>query len=144
MAKFSTGLRNTMLGDSSLANAVEGYVIRIYAAATAPASADDALGAATLLTTITTPTGLSFDTPAVDGVLSKAAAEVWAGVNVATGTAKFFRMQDAADTDDASTTAIRIQGTVALAGGDINLSSLGLTSGATQTLNSFNIALPTL
>lgn len=144
MAKFSTGLRNAVLGDTSLANALDGFVIRIYAAAAAPASADDALGAVTLLTTITTPTGLHFDPVAVDGILSKAAGEVWSGVNAATGTAKFFRMVNAADPGDADPDAIRVQGTVALAGGDINLSSLGLTSGATQTLNSFNIALPTL
>jgi hypothetical protein len=145
MAKFSTGLRNAMLKDSSLAAALALGFIKIYSGAV-PATADAALGGAVLLSTISvnsTGTGLSLGTPA-DGVISKAAAEIWSGVNAATGTASFFRYVAPADTGVASTVEKRVQGTVALAGGDLNISSLGLTAAATQTLNSFSIALPTL
>lgn len=146
MAKFSTGLRNAMLANSSLASALATGLVKIYAG-TPPASADAALGAATLLCTVSTNstgTALAFETAAVNGVLSKKAADVWSGVNAATGSAAFFRHSPSTDDGSLSTTIPRIQGTVALAGGDINISSLGLTSGATQTINSYNVALPTL
>jgi hypothetical protein len=145
MAKFSTGLRNAMLKDSSLAAALDLGFIKIYSGAV-PASADAALGGAVLLSTISvnsTGDGLSLGTPA-DGVISKDPGEIWSGINVATGTASFFRYVAPTDAGVLSTTDPRVQGTVALAGGDLNISSLGLTAAATQTLNSFSIALPTL
>ena len=82
MAKFSTGLRNAMLANSSLASALATGLVKIYAG-TPPASADAALGAATLLCTVSTNstgTALAFETAAVNGVLSKKAADVWSEV----------------------------------------------------------------
>lgn len=146
MPKFSTGLRNAMLASSNMKTALANGFIDIYAAP-APATADDAVGAATKLCRISlnsTGSGINFDTAASGGVLAKAPAEVWSGVNLATGTAVWFRHVGAADDGTSSTTQPRVQGTIATVGADYNVSSTGLTSGATQSIDGYSIALPTL
>lgn len=142
--QISTGLRNALLGVSSLATALANSEIRIYAG-TPPASANASIGSATLLCVITvggTGTGLTFETPAVDGVLVKNSAEVWEGENVASGVATFFRHVLQADDGSSSTTAVRIQGTVGLVGADLNLSSTNLTAAAMQSIDYYAVALP--
>lgn len=141
--KISTGLRNGLLVTGSLKSQLDSGVIKIYSGAE-PASADDAV-TGTLLCTISvnsTGTGITFETTATAGVLAKKSSEVWSGVNAATGTAGYFRHVQPGDTGVSSTTQKRIQGTVAVAGADLNLSAVGLTSGATQTIDYYNIALP--
>lgn len=143
--KVSTALRDGMLAGSSLKEQLDGGFIKIYAG-TVPSTADDALGSATLLCTISvnsTGAGINFDTAASAGVLSKAPAEVWSGVNTATGTATFFRHVAATDNGALSTTAPRIQGAIGTSGSEMNLSSVNLVSGATQTIDYYNAALPT-
>lgn len=140
--KLSTGLRNTILGVSSLKAALAGGQLMIYSG-TVPADADQALGSAVLLSTIKNGgSGVNFDTAAVAGSIPKAPGETWSGVNVATGAATFFRHVLSSDTGALSTTALRIQGTVAVAGGDLNLTSVSLSSGATQTVDAYNVAQP--
>ncbi|HNA48848.1 MAG TPA: hypothetical protein PK312_16795, partial [Nitrospira sp.] len=120
--KTSTGLRNAMLATGSAKAALDGGRINIYAGA-APATADAAVGGATLLCAITlnsTGTGILFDTAAVNGVLAKKPSETWSGSIVATGTATWYRHVAAADDGTLSTTAPRIQGTIALIGADLN------------------------
>lgn len=144
--KASTGLRNGTLATGSLRSLLNGGRINIYAGAE-PATADADLGGATLLCAVTvnsTGTGINFDTAASGGVLQKAPGEVWSGVNAATGVASFYRHVAAGDAGDASTTAARLQGTIGIAGADLNLSSTSLTSGATQTIDYYSVALPTL
>ena len=144
--KASTGLRNTMLGSGSLKSALDGGRINIYAGSP-PASADDAVGGATLLCSVTlnsTATGIDMDTAASAGVLSKAPGQVWSGVNVASGTATWYRHVGPDDDGSFSTTAPRLQGDVALSGADLNISNTSLTSGATQTIDFYSVALPTL
>jgi hypothetical protein len=149
MAKFSTGLRTQMLSGGALKGALDGGLINIYSG-TPPLQADDALSSVatnTLLCTISLAsagTGISFDTAASAGVLNKAPAQTWSGVNAATNTATFFRHVASGDTGASSTSAYRIQGTIATAGADLNLSSVSLTSGATQTVDYYSVALPTL
>lgn len=143
--KVSTGLRNAMLGAQGLVAALGSPLILIYSGA-APASADAAV-TGTLLCTISNNsagTPLAFDAPA-GGTVTKAAAQVWSGVNVASGTAAYFRVVNSATPDDgtASTTQIRLQGTCSTAGADLNMSSINLTAGATQTVDACNITLPT-
>ena len=143
--KASTGLRNTVLGGGSLKGALDGGLIKIYAGA-APASADDAVGGATLLCTVSLAsagTGINFDAAAASGVISKAPGETWSGANAATGAAAWYRHVAPADDGTLSTTQARIQGTVAVAGADLNLSSVSLVSGATQTIDFYSVALPT-
>lgn len=140
--QVSTGLRNAMLAGSSLKAALALGSIKIYSGAP-PATADAAV-TGTLLTTIKVnsgATGLSMDAAAIDGVLSKA-AEVWSGTNAATGVAGYYRHVGASDDGTLSTTQPRLQGRVATSGAELNLSSTSLTSGATQTIDYYSIALP--
>lgn len=142
--KASTGLRDGMLATAPVKTQLAAGFINIYAG-TAPATADDAIGAATLLSTISinsTGTGINFDAAASGGVLSKAPAEVWSGVNVASGEATFYRHVAVGDDGTLSATQPRIQGNVGVAGADLNLSSTTLTSGATQTIDNYSVAMP--
>ena len=148
--KVSTGLRTSMLtlAGSTLATNLDDGQINIYAGST-PADADAALGGATLLVTISdnsqaigVGTGLIFDA-AVAGVLSKAAAQIWSGVNAATGVSAFYRLVKQSDTGVLSTSEARIQGTISTVGADLNLSNTSLTVGGTQTIDAFSITMPT-
>lgn len=140
--KISTGLRNALLSGGSLKATLAGGEIRIYSG-TVPADADASIGSATLLVTIKNGgSGINFAASAAAGVLNKASGETWSGTNAATGTASFFRHVLSADDGSASTTASRIQGTAAVAGADLNLTSVSLTSGATQTIDFYSVALP--
>ena len=137
--KRSTGLRNYMLATGSFKEAMDGKVIKVYAG-TAPASADDAIGAATLLCTISvdgTGTGGTFEVVPASGTISKDTSEIWTGDVVANGTASFFRMLTTADDNSYSTSAVRMQGTVGLVGADLNFSSVSLTIGDARRINYF-------
>lgn len=151
--KLSTSLRNCMLGSQALSDALALGFIKIYAG-TEPADANAAVpGGATLLCTISlnsTATGLSFDAPS-NGTIPKAAAEVWSGVvsNAGALNAAWYRHVGAADTgvaltDPAGVSQPRLQGSVGVSGADLNLSSVALTNGATQTLDYYSVTLPTL
>ena len=143
--QLSTGIRNHVLASGSFAAALNTGLLTIYAG-TPPASPDDALSGNTLLCTISVNGGgggISFESAAVNGILSKAAAETWQGTNAADGTAAFFRWTESGGNPAvASTTEKRIQGSIAVAGADLNLSSVGLVSGAVQTVDFFNVTLP--
>jgi hypothetical protein len=144
--QISTGLRNHVLVTGSLRSALAGGYIRIYSG-TPPATADAALSGNTLLVQIgngDSNTGLNLATSATNGVVQKAGAETWTGTNAATGTATFFRHVASTDTGALSTTEPRIQGSVGTIGTDMELNSTALTSGATQTLDFYQITLPTL
>jgi hypothetical protein len=144
--KLSTGLRNYLLDTGALKTALNLGFIKIYSGAV-PTTADDAIAVGnTLLCTISvnsTGTGLTLGTSS-SGVITKNISEAWSGVNAASSAATFFRHVGSADDGTSSSTQPRIQGTVALAGGDLNLSSTSLVSGATQTIDYYTIALPTL
>jgi hypothetical protein len=127
--KMSTGLWNYMLATGSMKAALADSELRIYAG-TEPTRADDSIGSATLLCTVLNAgDGVNFDTTAVARVLVKAPAESWSSNNVATNTATFFRHVLNADTGAASTSALRIQGTVGAGGADLNLDDVALVSG---------------
>jgi hypothetical protein len=145
MIKVSTGLRNHMLATGSLRSALDGGEIRIYGG-TIPATANDSIGSATLLCTITVAsgaTGLSFDVTPDDGSLLKN-TDTWSGLVSASGDATFYRHVLTTDDGSSSTTELRIQGecgTMTQAK-DMHMSSVTLTSGATQTLDFYSISLP--
>lgn len=143
--KASTGTRNYLLDTGSLKAAFNLGFIKIYAG-TVPATADASIGAATLLCTISVNgggTGLTMEASADSGVLEKNASETWQGTNAATGTATFYRHVAPGDTGASSTTERRLQGTVGLAGADMNLSDVDLTASAVQSLDYYVVALPT-
>lgn len=150
MAKFSTGLRNGMLGSTGAKEALNGGRLRIFsvtAPALAPATAD-APETGVLLMELTVAgdgvTGLTFGVPD-EGVLSKTEAEVWMTSSIlASGAISYFRFVAPGDTGAASATQARIQGSVGVVGTDMVLASTAATAGQPWTLNYFNVALPTL
>ncbi len=146
MLKTSTGLRNHMLAVGSAKAALNGGFIHIYEG-TEPASADAAINPAdhTLLCTIFsdgTSAGLTLAATAADGFIDKSSTETWSGTVAETGTAKFFRHVGSADTGALSTTQPRLQGTVARAGAELNISSTELVAGAPQSVNFYTLQLP--
>jgi len=142
MAKFSTGLRNYIQATGSVRQALANSVIRLYSGAV-PASSDSALaGGNVLLCEITDEAGsFNFDTVPSGGALTKQPDALLEGVVLVSGVATFYRHVLPADVGAASTTAIRIQGTVGLAGTDMELSSTTLAGGASQRLSSHTVVL---
>ena len=140
--KSSTGLKNGLLVTGSLKSLLDLGNIRIFSG-TVPADAD-AAETGTLLCVISnagTATGLTFETTASAGTVSKKSGETWSGTNVAGGTATHYRFVASGDSGAASTTDKRLQGTVGLVGADLNLSSVTLTSGAPQTIDYYAATL---
>jgi len=140
--KRSIALRNYLLATGSLKAALAGGELRIFGG-TVPADANAATTGATLLCTLLDAgSGINFDTAAAGGVLSKDPGETWTGINAAGGVATFFRHVLSADANDASTTALRIQGTIATAGADMVLGNTTLISGAVQSMPNYSVAAP--
>jgi len=125
----STGLRNYMLDTGSVSSALALGFIRVFAGAI-PTNAD-AAETGTLLCVITDAadgaTGLTL-APAVAGVIQKNSS-VWGSTTGATGVASYFRYVQAGDTGVLSTTDKRIQGIIATAGADLNMTNTTITSG---------------
>lgn len=129
-----------MLASGSFKDALAGTIIRVYEAQAAPAAADDAIGSAVLLCTISVDgdgTGVTLDATASGGVIVKNPSEVWTGDVTTSGTATFFRMEFASDAGAFSTSAVRMQGTVGLVGADLNFSSVSLLVGDARRINYF-------
>lgn len=124
-----------------------GCKLMIYAGSP-PSTARAAIDPAnTLLVEITvdgTGTGLTFEAAASQGTVLKNQSEVWKGTVQSTGTASFYRLVADGDTGAASDTEPRVQGNVAQAGAELNLSDVGLTSGAVQSIDFFAVNFPTL
>lgn len=142
--KASTGLRNYMLATGSAKAAMADGFIHIYSGAE-PATADAAVGGATLLLTIYgdgVSDGLNLAATAADGFIEKLGSETWGGTVLATGTATWFRHVGSADTGALSTTQPRLQGTVARAGAELNLSDVDLVAAAPQAVNYYTLQLP--
>lgn len=94
---------------------------------------------------VTAVNGLRFGAASA-GVLGKNVAQVWSGVAISTGTAGWFRfVGSVADSGvlDSSETEFRLDGSVSTSGAQLNMSSTTITTGATQTISSFPITLPT-
>lgn len=94
---------------------------------------------------VTAVNGLNWGDSAA-GVLTKLGTETWSGVAVATGTAGWFRIEAAvsdAGGTDASEAIIRVDGSIATSGAELNMTPTSIVSGATQTISSFTITLPT-
>ncbi len=141
MLKLSTGLRDGMLDTSPFKTLLDASRVKIYSGV-APSDADAAEG--TLLVSVgsdNADTHCHFLAAAVSGVLSKN-ADIWSGVAGATGTASYFRLVVNTDTGVLSTTEIRMQGTVGTSGADIDMSSVSIVSGATQTIDTWDLTMP--
>ena len=144
--KASTGLRNQMCDTGSLKSILAGGFIKLYSG-TLPVTADAAIDVSnTLLCTITAAAGAGLTLgAAASGAIPKTSTETWSGVNAAGGVAAFYRHTAVGDTGVASTTQARVQGTISMVGDDMNLTAgTTLVNGATQTLNLYQLYLPTL
>ncbi len=142
-AKLSTGLVNKLMATSSFKTLFALGFIDIYSG-TQPNSADDAPSGTKLCTLYSdgVSVGLSWAASASGGALSKA-SETWSGTVLATGVAGWFRLREAADAGTASsTTACRYDGSVATSGGQMNLGSLTLTTGAPFVISAATFSLP--
>ena len=141
--RLSTGFRQKLLGTDDFQAIFAGSFINVYSGSR-PATADEAIGSSILLATIYSDgnsAGLSFGTPA-DGEIEKTSA-TWSGTAVATGNAGWYRLYEATDTPaTASTTNARIDGSIAISGGDLNISSTSVEQGAVQTISTFKIIYP--
>lgn len=121
----------------------------------APGGTGDAWNGLALSTTVTTITatssgnmtggvdavnGLSFAAP-VTGTLSKSG--VWSFNGVANGTAGWFRIKASVLDDDlVSTTLVRLDGSIAVSGADMNLSNLSIVTGSPTTIDTLSITMP--
>lgn len=143
--KASTGVRNHVLVLGSLRTAFAGGFLDIYSGPE-HATADAAINADTQKHLVRifsdgNSTGINLAATAADGFVEKA-AEAWTGTVLEDGKATFFRLVSAADAGELSITLPRLQGSIARAGGDLNLSDVDLVSGDPQAVNYFTIALP--
>lgn len=89
--------------------------------------------------------GLKLDYNAAAGVITKDTTQTWSGTAVATGTAGWFRYKGAvvdAGALDSSAVFLRMDGSIATSGSDMNMSSTVITSGALQTISTFSFTVP--
>lgn len=91
--------------------------------------------------------GLKMDYNAAAGVMTKDATQTWSGTAVGAGTqtAGWFRYKGSiadAGTSDSSAIYLRMDGSIATSGADMNMSSTSITNGAVQTLSTFQFTVP--
>ena len=147
--KFSTGTRNAIAGPTGFGATFANGVMHIYSGP--QPLTGDAAPSGTLLGIVTkdgaaftagSPTnGLTFASP-VDGTITKS-ADNWKFTGLAAGTAGWFRlMGNALDSLGASTTAVRMDGSVGTNGADLNLSNLSVAVGSPNTIDVFRFTIP--
>jgi len=143
--RLSTGLRNHLLSGGSLRSALNGGVIRMYSGPAAAAPDAAVPGSANMICEVSvdsTGSGLTFESAAAGGRLQKSPSEVWSGASTADQQVSWFRFVPQPDDGSQSTTALRLQGTVAQVGADLNMSNTLFATGATQTVDYFSIFQP--
>lgn len=146
--RLSTKLRDNLAGTTGFASTFANGIIEIRTG-TQPATAD-AAATGTLLGTITLASGAFTPGTATNGLTFAAASGgavsksgTWSMVGVADGTAGWFRLKgNALDNDSLSTTLPRLDGSIAVSSGDMNLSNISITIGAPTTVDSFTWTQP--
>jgi hypothetical protein len=138
------GARNAKL--ASLKSALDNGFLSLYSG-TMPAEPGDALSGNTELSKFTESgdgsTGLTF-AAASGGAMTKTIAEIWKGLVTNSGTATFFRMYDSSDNPaNASSTKVRLQGTVGLpgSGADLILEAVALVDNGTNGVGTADFTL---
>jgi hypothetical protein len=150
MILLSTGLRQAMLDNIGFRSAFANGCLFLYTGAQ-PASADSAKSG-TLAVKITLaggifnfddPTnGLNFDSP-INGVINKAAAEIWSGLGLVNDTIGWYRMCGNQNDDfGPSTYLCRMDGSVGVGGADLNLGTVGCKVNAPCTIDTFQWTMP--
>lgn len=149
--RFSTGLRNAILEASgvSLADALADGIIDFYSG---PQPADaDAAEAGTKLVRITlasgafvsgvSTNGINLDVAAA-GIVAKAVAEVWSGVNLVDGVLGWGRFYANTVVTGASTTAVRLDFAISTSGAEVNAGNTTVAVGGTSTISAFTVTQP--
>lgn len=88
--------------------------------------------------------GLKFDLSSA-GIMSKLSTQSWSGVNAATGTAGWFRQYGSvadASALDSLGVVLRMDGSVATSGAEMNLNSTAFVISATTTLATWTMTIP--
>jgi hypothetical protein len=145
---LAEGSLKTLMETADIGAGAEGFVLDVYSGS-APTNPEDA-ATGTLIVTVSTGgvgTTLAFEASPVtgNGAIQKLAAGDWRGTAIgAGGTMGYFRFRKISDTQaaDGSFTYPRIQGAVAVAGSDLNVSSTSLTTAQILVINSFVLNLP--
>jgi len=142
--KSSLGTRNALLAE--LKAALDGGLLYIYDnSAAEPASPSDAVpGGAVLLCVISnnsTGTGITFAAPA-DGIMLKEPSEVWSGINLASGTAAWYRVVADGDSGLESSTDVRVQGSIGTVNADLLIADTYLTATEEQRVDYYAIGMP--
>ena len=143
MIKISTGLADAMMNDTGATAALNNaeLELRIFSGPE-PLTADAALADETLLVTIQVNGGGGMQIAfANEGTIMKDIDQSWLGNVIATGTPTYYRLCPMNDDNTASTTAVRVQGSVG-ATGDLKLGTTTLATGNPQSIDFYQLRLP--
>ena len=143
MIKISTGLADAMMNDTGATAALNNaeLELRIFSGPE-PLTADAALANETLLVTIQVNGGGGMQFAfANEGTIMKDIDQSWLGNVIATGTPTYYRLCPMNDDNTASTTAVRVQGSVG-ATGDLKLGTTTLATGNPQSIDFYQLRLP--
>ena len=143
MIKISTGLADAMMNDAGATAALNNaeLELRIFSGPE-PLTADAALADETLLVTIQVNGGGGMQFAfANEGTIMKDIDQSWLGNVIATGTPTYYRLCPMNDDNTASTTAVRVQGSVG-ATGDLKLGTTTLATGNPQSIDFYQLRLP--
>ena len=143
MIKISTGLADAMMNDTGATAALNNaeLELRIFSGPE-PLTADAALADETLLVTIQVNGGGGMQFAfANEGTIMKDIDQSWLGNVIATGTPTYYRLCQKTDDNSASTTKVRVQGSVGVTG-DLKLGTTTLATGNPQSIDFYQLRLP--
>lgn len=143
MIKISTGLVDAMMNDVGATAALNSadLELRIFSGPE-PLNADAAITNETLLVAIQVNGGGGMQFAfAGEGTIMKDIDQSWLGNVVATGTPTYYRLCPMSDDNTASTTAVRVQGSVGTTG-DLKLGTTTLATGNPQSIDFYQLRLP--
>ncbi len=144
--RLSTGLRNAMMDTDGFKGAFDGCKLCVFSGAI-PANADADEGSGVKLLEITVDAEafathpLHYGTPA-GGSIDKSSSETWQGEGLANGVAAWFRIYGPTVITGASTTAVRLDGTVNTSNADMIMTNLSVAAGAITTVDQAEFTLP--
>ena len=144
MIKISTGLADAMMGNVGATAALNAasMELRIFSGPE-PLTADAALANEVLLVKIEVQgggAGMLF-TNASGGVITKDIDQSWLGNVLNTGVPTYYRLCSKTDDNTASTTKVRVQGSVGPTG-DLMLGTTTLATGNPQSIDFYQLRLP--
>ena len=143
MIKISTGLADAMMGNVGATAALNAasLELRIFSGPE-PLNADAAITGETLLVTIQVNGGGGMQFALANGgTIMKDIDQSWLGNVVATGTPTYYRLCPVSDDKSASTSKVRVQGSVG-ATGDLKLGTTTLATGNPQSIDFYQLRLP--